>query len=66
MNFDEIPTIPVSNIYRAAHVSGTRGEKALNRLVDERLIRPMRTPTGRVLLTPSDGRAVFEALLQGI
>jgi hypothetical protein len=64
MSFDEIPTIPTANVYRAAHVSATRGDRELKRLSDEGLVKPMRTPTGRVLLSPADGKTVFETLTQ--
>lgn len=65
MSFEEIPTIPTGNVYKAAHVSATRGDRELKRLSDEGLVRPMRTPTGRVLLSPADGKTVYETLVQG-
>ena len=63
MTFDQIPIIPAGNIYRAAHVSSTRGDRELRRLAAERVINPMKTPTGRVLLTPPDGKAVYDRLI---
>jgi hypothetical protein len=62
MSFDDIPTIPAGNIYRGALVSGDRGERVLKELSDGGVITPVRTPTGRTLLTPADGRRLFEAI----
>lgn len=65
MNFYEIPSIPAGNVFRAAMVSSTRGERVVNKLADEQRITPVRTPTGRILLSPTDGARVYETLVQG-
>lgn len=62
MSFDELPVIPDGNLYRAAMVSRDCGEREMQRLAAAGAIQPVRTPTGRTLLTPADGRRVFESL----
>lgn len=62
MSFDEIPVIPVANIYRAAMVSTTRGDRVLRELYAQQKVTPIKTPTGRIVLSPTDGRTVYEAL----
>lgn len=64
MSFDDLPTIPAGNIFRAAMVSGDRGERVLKALADAQAINPTVTPTGRTLLTPIDGRRVYDAIVQ--
>ena len=64
MNFDELPTIPAGHLFRAAMVSEPRGERAIRELTAAGAIKPMRTPTGRVLLSPADGRRVFDAIVR--
>jgi hypothetical protein len=62
MNFDELPLIPAGNVYRAARVSGDCGERKLEALTKSGAIKPVVTPTGRTLLSPRDGKRVFEAI----
>lgn len=62
MNFLELPLIPAQNVYREAKVSIGKGERELARLVEQGAVKPLRTPTGRVLLSANDGRIVFERL----
>jgi hypothetical protein len=64
MSFDEIPTIPAGNVYRAAMVSGDRGERVLRALTDDGTIKPVVTPTGRTLLSPRDGKSVYDAIVR--
>jgi hypothetical protein len=64
MNFESIPMILSGNLYRAAHVSATRGDRKLKELAACGAIQPVKTPTGRTLLTPADGRRVYEAITQ--
>jgi hypothetical protein len=64
MSFDDLATIPDSNIYRAAVVSGPRGKFVLNELKKAGAIRPVTTPTGRALLTPADGRRLYEEIVK--
>jgi hypothetical protein len=61
-DFDATPLILTGNLYRAANVSATRGDRALQELVAVGAVRPVRTPTGRVLLSPADGKRVFAAI----
>lgn len=62
MNFEDLPVISDITLFKAAHISRERGDKELQKLVSDGLIRPVRTPTNRVLLTPSDARRVYESL----
>jgi hypothetical protein len=64
MSFDELPVIPDGNVYRVAMVSRDCGEREMHRLAAIGEIQPVRTPTGRTLLTPADGRRLFESLCQ--
>ncbi len=64
MSFEDIPLIPAGNIYRAALVSGDRGERALKELAGVGAIAPTITPTGRTLLSPVDAKRVFEAIVK--
>ena len=65
LTFENTPMIATAPLYRAALVSGDRGERVLRELVAAGAVRPVVTPTGRVLLTPTDGKRVFEAIVQG-
>lgn len=62
MNFDDLPVISDITLFKAAHISRERGDKELQKLLSDGLICPVRTPTNRVLLTPSDARRVYESL----
>lgn len=64
MSFEDLATIPANNIYRAALVSGPRGERVLNELRAAHAIKPVTTPTGRELLTPADGKRLYDAIVQ--
>ncbi len=63
-DFEELAIIPARNVFGAARVSTGKGELELRALVENGTVRPVRTPTGRTLLTPADGRIVYEALTQ--
>ena len=63
-NFNDLPLIPHIHIFRAGGVSDTYGNRRLQECVDAGLVkRPCRTVTGRTLLTPTDGRSFYEALI---
>lgn len=62
MNFDEVPVIPTPPLFRAAKVSNDMGQRVLSDLEQRGEVHPDRTPSGRILLTPRDGRAVFNAI----
>ncbi len=63
-NFDDLALIPHTQIIRAGGVSDTYGNRRLQKCIDEGLVkRPSRTVTGRTDLTPSDGRAFYQALI---
>lgn len=62
MSFDDLPVILATNIYREARVSKDGGEAVVKRLAEASAIRPVKTPTGRTLLTIADGRRVYDAI----
>jgi len=62
MNFQDAPLIPAGNIFRERRVSREKGEAVVAELARAGTIQPERTSTGRVLLTPRDGRILFDAL----
>lgn len=62
MSFDELLLISPRNLFREARVSDDCGERVLNELRAARAINPVTTPTGRKLLTPADGKRLFEAI----
>ncbi len=62
MTFIDSPLILTSTLFRAAFVSTTRGTRVIDSLRSAGRITPTRTPTGRELLTPSDGAVAFQAL----
>lgn len=64
MDFDAIPMIPSVAIYKAANVSPTRGDRKVRELEAAGIVKPVRTPTGRIVFTPPDGRRVFEAIVR--
>lgn len=62
MDYENQPLIPPGNIWREARVSEDKGGAALKKLEEEGVVHPTRTPTRRTLLTPADGRRLWEAL----
>jgi hypothetical protein len=62
--FDDVALIPALGVFRAALVSQEAGQRELRRLAEAGAISPTRTPTGRILMTPSDARLVYESLLK--
>ncbi len=63
-NFDDLTVIPHTRIIRAGGVSDTYGNRRLQECIDAGIVkRPCRTITGRTMLTPSDGRSFYEALI---
>ncbi len=64
LNFNDLAVIPHNHIFRAARVSDTHGNRRLQECVDAGIVKgPFRTVTGRTLLTPTDGRSLYEALI---
>ena len=62
MKFENAPVIQTTSIYREARVSPVRGNTVLRRLTQTGRIDPVFSPTGRVSLTPPQGRVLFDAL----
>jgi hypothetical protein len=62
MKFADAPIIPTPPLFRAARVSSDAGMRILAELEQQGDVRPERTPTGRVMLTPRDGRRVYDAI----
>jgi hypothetical protein len=65
MDFDDVPSIPANNIYKARRVSSGKGDATVHKLTVQGLIHPTVTPTKRKLLTPPDAKVVFNALSAG-
>ena len=63
MDFQDVPVIPASGLYRAALVSPTRGVRIVDELCNAGRINPVKTPTGRWVFTPRDGEVVFKKLV---
>lgn len=61
-SFADTPCISDLNLYRAILVSNSKGARETERLTAEGKIKPITTPTGRVLLTPKDAERLFDAL----
>ena len=62
MSYSDTALILTTTLFRAAMVSSTRGNRVMNILREKGEISPVKTPTGRELLTPADGETVFIAL----
>lgn len=62
---DVIPVINATAVFRAAVVSEGCGRRTLRELAEQGRIHPVRTPTGRTMLSPVDGRLVFDVIREG-
>ena len=62
VSYSDTALILTTTLFRAAMVSSTRGNRVINSLREKGKISPVKTPTGRELLTPTDGETVFNAL----
>lgn len=65
MRFQEQPVIFTTTIYRVARVSSTMGDRVVEQLRDAGQIDPIKTPAGRQIVTPPDGAAIYDALVDG-
>ena len=63
MTFETTPLINPAAIVRKAGATPYYGRKVILRLVDEGLIKPVMTGTHRELLTPRDGKVLFNQLM---
>ena len=63
MQFQESHLILASVLFREARVSQTRGNRVVRELVESGCIDPLKTPTGRHIFTPIEGKVVFETLV---
>jgi hypothetical protein len=61
-DFETTALVPDILIYRATLVSQERGQRELRLLTQQGKIRPVRTPTGRTLLSIHDAKRIFESL----
>lgn len=62
MDIKAIPLVNPLRVYEARHVSRERGRKILRELEEGGEISPVKTSTGRVLLTFRDTEIVAAAL----
>ncbi len=62
MNIRIIPIVSDLRIIEAAHVSRERGRSRIKEMERQGLIKPLRTPTGRTLLSFEDAEIVAEEL----
>lgn len=62
IQFDSLPSVHAAQVFRLAMVSDGAGRRAMRELADSGCIAPMRTPTGRVILTAADARLLFESM----
>ena len=63
MIIENKPIVQDLRVFEAVHVSKDMGKQRVTELEQEGRIRPLRTPAGRVLLTPDDAEILAQALL---
>lgn len=61
--YDELPLIPLPALSRAAGVHVDTGRRVLAQLTERGEVCAERSPRGRTMLSPSDGRRVYDAIL---
>lgn len=62
MNIRQAKIVPDLRVFAAANVSKERGRRRLSELQQEGLVQPLRTPTGRTLLSFEEAERLVAAL----
>ena len=65
MTFEDTPLINSAAIVRRAGATPYHGRKIIGKLTDAGAIKPVVTGTHRELLTPRDGKVLFNKLVIG-